>query len=263
MRTELQQSRGFTLVELLVVIGIIAVLISVLLPSLAKARQQAAGVKCLSNLRQLAQATYAYLAENRGAYPIAYWDYDQNGTIDAQWDFSYEIDPSGAKVQVPGVLFGRRGGTKIVLCPLYEPTKANGDDFTGYNYNSSYIGGRHVGGSNDSHPSVRAGKIRDPGHTALFGDAGYGIYTNRFMRAPFRWEGDQAEATTLAAGGQSFRHRGSTNVAYADGHAEPISIKSDDRFPHTGVWASDPTLRLITGANNGFLSPDNSAYDLR
>lgn len=253
---------GFTLVELLVVIGIIAVLISVLLPSLSKARQQAANVKCLSNLRQLAQSTFAYLAENRGAYPIAYWDYDDNGMIDAQWDFITETNSSGAKVQRPGPLFGGKGGTAIVLCPLYEPSKTNGDDYTGYNYNTSYIGGRYVAGGSDFHPSARAGKIRNAAHTALFGDGGYGLYTNRYMRAPFRWQGDQSDQTTLAAGAQSFRHRGATNVAFADGHADTVFIKPEERFPTTGLWATDVTLRVITGKNNGFLSPDNSAYDL-
>jgi prepilin-type N-terminal cleavage/methylation domain-containing protein/prepilin-type processing-associated H-X9-DG protein len=63
------QTSGFTLVELLVVIGIIAVLIAVLLPALNKARESARQIQCLSNLRQIATATISYCNDNRGLYP--------------------------------------------------------------------------------------------------------------------------------------------------------------------------------------------------
>lgn len=61
--------RAFTLVELLVVIGIIAMLIAILLPALQSARRQARRTNCLSNLRQLGQVTIMYATENRGWYP--------------------------------------------------------------------------------------------------------------------------------------------------------------------------------------------------
>src|SRR5260370_41013229 len=58
--------RGFTLVELLVVIGIIALLVSILLPALNKAREDAKRVRCLSNQRQLVMAWQMYAAESKG-----------------------------------------------------------------------------------------------------------------------------------------------------------------------------------------------------
>lgn len=63
---------AFTLVELLVVIGIIALLVSLLLPALGKARQQAKSVQCLSNLRQLGQILSLYANDNKGFLPAVY-----------------------------------------------------------------------------------------------------------------------------------------------------------------------------------------------
>jgi prepilin-type N-terminal cleavage/methylation domain-containing protein len=75
--------RAFTLVELLVVIGIIALLISILLPVIGKVREQGTTVKCMSNLRQIHLALNAYAAEYKGSLPWGFiWENPSNGRGD-------------------------------------------------------------------------------------------------------------------------------------------------------------------------------------
>ena len=87
-------SNAFTLVELLVVIGIIAILIGILLPTLAGARRSAYNAQCLSNARQLTMAAMLFAHEHRGYLPVASDDRwaKMNDPMRQKW--SYRSEPS-------------------------------------------------------------------------------------------------------------------------------------------------------------------------
>ncbi len=103
-------SRGFTLVELLVVIGIIALLISILLPALGKARKQSRTVACLSNIQQLIMCQMQYLQDNKNHFSPYY---DGGGAPPgAGWQINWM-----AQITKPDQL------DKVRLCP--EATDSN------------------------------------------------------------------------------------------------------------------------------------------
>jgi len=243
---------AFTLVELLVVLGIITVLVGLTISALSGARQSAQSAMCLSNLRQLAVAATDYAARYDATYPPAQWSDAADPALSYRWDYTVIRNTgSGEKTTWPGLLWTGRTNLRVQQCPSYDGRSAtSGDPFTGYNYNTSYIGR----GEGEAIPiPAKMTQVRRPCETALFGDAGATqLGTNKFMRSPLRSPSEKPSLSADARinGAQGFRHNNnrSTNVAFCDGHGETRW----DRF--SGGLAVEP--------HTGFLSNDNLLYDL-
>jgi type II secretory pathway pseudopilin PulG len=142
---------AFTLVELLVVIGIIALLVSILLPALNRARRQAATVQCASNMRQIAAAMIMYINDNKGVHPPA--TVFPNTTYPSGWWWpnemvrqKYIINESANVYPRAGMLpaqkrFDRKS---IFRCPegieedVTAPTSGNGGDFPTHWANNAF-----------------------------------------------------------------------------------------------------------------------------
>lgn len=212
--------RAFTLVELLVVIGVITVLISLLLPAMSRARAQANQAKCLSNLHQIGVAVAMYENANRLAFPIP-----SHSLAEVSWLESL-------------LRYGASAACRV--CPEDDRSPAPPTSYS----------------VNDHMEALEAGVDFDPVTGATLPGGRHKAYVKvtdvrRSSQTVFVVESEQGDhvhtigLTTPAQIAQEIKvvrhHRSAANYLYVDGHASPIA------------WSE---IVNTFSVNNNFLNPE-------
>jgi prepilin-type N-terminal cleavage/methylation domain-containing protein len=223
MDVRIIKNKAFTLLELLVVIAIIAMLLVIVVPVLARAKEQGRGLYCQNNLHQMYLAAMVYTESHKGFFPIAYYKTNTTSGINQYcWDFTVRRNSGGDIIDItPGVLWqGEATIEKIQQCPSFKNEQSDTtndlEPYTGYNYNTSYVGhGQLEAGRPD-----RWNQMRRPAYCILFGDGEYvnddTSGPNKYMRSPLPSDSD-GYFVGRWAGTQGFRHNQSTNLIRCDG----------------------------------------------
>lgn len=199
---------AFTLVELLIVIGIVAVLIGVLLPALAAARRSAQSAACLQKLRQIGLATTMYIQENRGAFPRS--THSALAYKVMPWGYALSRHLTRTSYTGPGPAWDALFNGHY-RCPAdaREGKWSYGKNvwFELQSGESGEIEGKPTG---PVYPRVTT--VPRPSVTVLYGELGSGSMADHVM-AHFWYLGGSPEV-------DSRRHGQTSNYCFVDGHVE-------------------------------------------
>jgi len=251
---------GFTLVELLVVIGIIAILAALLLTAVSRAKGRALQIQCVNNVRQLGLALQGFVADNN-VYPLrANPDYTNGGYPEHKQGWIVALQST--ELAIPGnstnrVSFNKWARQGVWKCPAANPPSnwpTNSHLYISYGYNwcglskesdtnSLGLGGHFMwNASRSPAPPVKESEVANPSEMMAIGDGFLG--GSNVIRDGVRVLQRASEVQDFLGSTKRShaRHRGKANVVFCDGHVESPRLKSlfeDASIPALSRWNRD------------------------
>lgn len=243
---------AFTLIELLVVIAIIGIVIAILLPVFASARERARQTTCSSNLRQIGIAIQEYMSDYDDLYPHGYFVYDPTTAYCVPfknwWVLQVGFNPgtNGLSETWMDLIYPYTKSTQIYYCPDGPPNNNDlwqqigpigeepGMDF-GYAVNNwimkpyVYLAGSPClpyGGGDWYGDEMTEAKLNHPSNVVLLADRGqiFVEHLQPFYNSTGYAEWDPTTARAASNGtNPAWDHLGRSNMLFADGHVKSYS----------------------------------------
>ena len=218
--------RWFTLIELLIVIAIIAILASMLLPALNKARERANGTRCLSNAKQMGMGTSMYLPDNGDFFML--------------YQTQYAVADGYKRVWAELLSDGKYVNRAIFACPSLRSPKVqtnytpSGMTYTGYGYNFRNLGS-NMGIDSSDKTTAKLSQLRYPliGYMAMDTNQGLGSNLGLYRVVEI------LSSNPVSSGRPDPRHGNGVNILYVDGHAAWMR-----------VTLANPYLELTSGTGS-------------
>jgi prepilin-type N-terminal cleavage/methylation domain-containing protein len=208
--------RSFTLIELLVVIAIIAILASMLLPALSKAREKARGAACTSNLKQLGTYIHMYAMDNDDHFPYGGYKKAAQTSRDTIW---YYLFADAGYIPDKKSYGPHAVRNTVIKCPSDLRVKPENVNSASYGINIVIaVTLENVGSANYRH--LRTQNIQSPSRTMIFTDGQYGdnpTATNPLI------------AVSPYSAALVFRHSNLINSVMVGGN---VLTASSNRIPH-------------------------------
>jgi prepilin-type processing-associated H-X9-DG protein/prepilin-type N-terminal cleavage/methylation domain-containing protein len=270
--------RGFSLVEVMVVVSTVSVVMAVTMPAINTARSRARAIVCRSNVRQLVLANIGYSNDHDGYYVPAAEDlWNTIGPLQGGYNrwHGKRTGPDEAFDPQKGPLAGYLADGKVKQCPeRTEFTKSQVGIINfergcgGYGYNMQYLGSRRWQGGittinawkKSYSATTNAMEVKRPAETLIFADTAFYkdnqyIVEYSFTEPPHYVINGIVVTDTFASPSIHFRHYGSANVGWADGHIEAKPMANME-----GKNGYDPASAKM---NIGWFEPvDNTLFDL-